>query len=129
MLPTTQGYTDFLVRTAAVGDFVELTAALLPCIWGYAEIAERLAGGGTQADERYGRWIAMYASPEFVELAGWARELTDHAAEDVKATGRGAPSARFSPAAAMSLRSGRWPGPATTGSPEADVRAWRVVKR
>ncbi len=45
MLPTTQGYTDFLVRTAAVGDFVELTAALLPCIWGYAEIAERLAGG------------------------------------------------------------------------------------
>ncbi len=31
-------------RTAA--HFVELTAALLPCIWGYAEIAERLAGGG-----------------------------------------------------------------------------------
>ncbi len=88
MLPTTQGYTDFLVRTAAVGDFVELTAALLPCIWGYAEIAERLAGGGTQADERYGRWIAMYASPEFAELAGWGRELTDHAAQDVRAAGR-----------------------------------------
>ncbi len=40
MLPTTQGYTDFLVRTGAVGDPVDLTAALLPCIWGYAEIAQ-----------------------------------------------------------------------------------------
>ena len=56
-----------------MGDFVELTAALLPCVWGYAEIAERLAGGGTQADERYGRWIAIYAPAEFAELAGWAR--------------------------------------------------------
>jgi len=45
-------------------------------LWGYAEIAERLAGGGTQADERYGRWIAMYTSGEFAELAGWARVLT-----------------------------------------------------
>jgi len=65
MLPTTQGYTDFLVRTAAVGDFVELTAELLPCIWGYAEIAQRLAGAERPADERYARWIAMYASSEF----------------------------------------------------------------
>ena len=87
MLPTTQGYTDFLVRTAAVGDFVELTAALLPCIWGYAEIAEHLAGG-RRADDRYRRWIAMYSSPEFVELAGWARELTDQAGADVGAAGR-----------------------------------------
>jgi hypothetical protein len=31
MLPTTQGYTDFLVRTASQGDFAELVAALLPC--------------------------------------------------------------------------------------------------
>ncbi len=86
MLPTTQGYTDFLVRTAAVGDFVELTAALLPCIWGYAEIAERLTGERPR-DERYDRWIAMYISPEFAELARWARELTDRAGEDVGAAG------------------------------------------
>ena len=88
MLPTTQGYTDFLVRTAAVGDFVELTAALLPCIWGYAEIAERLTGAERPADQRYARWIAMYASAEFGELTGWARELTDRAGEEVGAAGR-----------------------------------------
>ncbi|MGI8430146.1 MAG: thiaminase II [Solirubrobacteraceae bacterium] len=88
MLPTTQGYTDFLIRTAALGDYVELTAALLPCIWGYAEIGERLAAGGRPADERYQRWIAMYTSPEYVELVGWARDLTDRAGEDLGATAR-----------------------------------------
>lgn len=88
MLPTTQGYTDFLVRSAAVGDFVELTAALLPCIWGYAEIAERLGGADCPADARYARWISMYASSEFADLAGWARGLADEAGADAGATGR-----------------------------------------
>ena len=88
MLPTTQGYTDFLLRTAALGDFVELTAALLPCIWGYAEIAERLAGAGAPPQEHYRRWIAMYSSPEFAELGSWARALTDDAGKGVGAAGR-----------------------------------------
>ncbi len=88
MLPTTQGYTDFLLRTATLGDFVELTAALLPCIWGYAEIAERLASAGRPSEERYRRWIDMYASAEFTKLAAWARGLTDQAGEDVGTAGR-----------------------------------------
>jgi thiaminase/transcriptional activator TenA len=75
--PTTQGYTDFLVRTAAQGDFAELAAALLPCMWGYAELGQRLAAAGAPADERYARWIEMYASPEFDELAVWCRGLVD----------------------------------------------------
>jgi thiaminase/transcriptional activator TenA len=75
--PTTQAYTDFLVRTAALGDAGELAAALLPCMWGYAEIGQRLAAGGAPSDERYERWIAVYASPEFEELAAWSRGLVD----------------------------------------------------
>ena len=75
--PTTQGYTDFLVRTAAHGDFGELAAALLPCMWGYAEIGQALAGEGRSPDERYARWVDMYASAEFVELANWCRALVD----------------------------------------------------
>ena len=61
---------------------------MLPCIWGYAEIAQRLAAADRPAGARYGRWIAMYASSEFAELAGWARELTDHAGQDVGVAGR-----------------------------------------
>ena len=75
--PTTQGYTDFLVRTATHGDFGELAAALLPCMWGYAEIGQVLANEGRSPDERYARWVDMYASAEFAELANWCRALVD----------------------------------------------------
>jgi len=75
--PTTQGYTDFLVRTAAQGDFTELAAALLPCMWGYAEIGRVLAAKGRSPDERYARWVDMYASAEFGELSDWCRSLVD----------------------------------------------------
>jgi thiaminase (transcriptional activator TenA) len=36
---TTRAYTDFLLRVAALGDYGELVAALLPCMWGYHEVA------------------------------------------------------------------------------------------
>ena len=77
MLPTTQGYTDFLVRTAALGDFSELVAALLPCMWGYCEVGERLAKAGKPGVGRYDKWIDMYSSKEFADLAAWCRALTD----------------------------------------------------
>lgn len=88
MAPTTRAYTDFLLRVAALGDFGELAAALLPCIWGFSEIGQRLAAsvsGQPPADHRYGRWIEMYADPEFAELASWCRELTDRLAEGASA--------------------------------------------
>jgi thiaminase/transcriptional activator TenA len=80
--PATRGYCDFLLRTAAVGDFAELCAALLPCMWGYAEIGARLASAGMPDHPGYTTWIAMYADPEFQALAAWARELTDAAGAD-----------------------------------------------
>ena len=78
--PATAAYTDFLLRTAALGDFAELVAALLPCMWGYAEIGERLAAAGPPEHAGYAAWIATYADPEFQRLARWARELCDRAA-------------------------------------------------
>jgi thiaminase/transcriptional activator TenA len=86
--PTTQAYTDFLVRTAALGDLGELAAALLPCMWGYAELGQRLAADGAPADERYARWIETYASPEFDELAVWCRGLVDRLGEGADNEGR-----------------------------------------
>jgi thiaminase/transcriptional activator TenA len=78
--PATAAYCDFLLRTAALGDFAELAAAVAPCMWGYAEIGTALAAAAPA--ERYREWIDMYASEEFGELAQWARELVDEAAED-----------------------------------------------
>ena len=90
LAPTTQGYTDFLVRTAAHGDFAELAAALLPCMWGYAEIGQGLAAEGRSPDQRYARWVDAYASAEFAELAAWCRALVERLGAALPGDGRGA---------------------------------------
>jgi thiaminase/transcriptional activator TenA len=78
--PTCQAYTDFLLRTAALGSFAELVGALLPCMWGYCQIGLTLAKRGMPADPRYVKWIRMYSAPEFVELTEWMRNLMDRVA-------------------------------------------------
>jgi thiaminase/transcriptional activator TenA len=83
--PTTQGYTDFLLRVAAIGDFAEYAAALLPCMWGFCEVGQRLAARGMPADPRYVKWIAMYSAPEFAELTRWCRDLVDTLGNDAPA--------------------------------------------
>ena len=81
--PTTRGYTDFLLRVAALGDFPELVAAVLPCLWSFCDIGQRLAQGPRPTDDRYANWIDMYASAEFAELADWCRQLVDQTATDL----------------------------------------------
>jgi thiaminase/transcriptional activator TenA len=78
--PTTRAYTDFLVRVAATGDYAELLAALLPCMWAFSDIGQGLAKLKPPADERYLKWVAMYSSEEFAGLALWCREVLDEAA-------------------------------------------------
>ena len=75
--PATRGYTDFLLRVAALDEFSGLIAALLPCMWGFSDIGQRLAQGPGPADERYAKWIEMYSSEEFAQLAVWCRALVD----------------------------------------------------
>lgn len=77
--PTTVAYTAYLLRTASQGSFGELTAALLPCQWGYWEIGQHLAQQAppTHAPQ-YAQWIAMYSSNEFRDLALHLREITNH---------------------------------------------------
>ncbi|MBK5230238.1 MAG: thiaminase II [Thermoleophilia bacterium] len=88
MTPTTRAYTDFLLRTASLGDFGELVGALLPCMWGYQEIAERLANAGLPADDRYARWISEYTSGEYGESVDWCRDLANTTAERIDDFGR-----------------------------------------
>jgi len=81
-------YTDFLVRVAATGDFAELAAALLPCMWGFSEIGQALAARGLPAEPRYAKWVRMYADPDFAALADWCRGLVDRLAADTDAATR-----------------------------------------
>ena len=110
--PATRAYCDFLLRTAALGDFSELVAALLPCMWGYAEIGAALAAAGAPAHEGYAEWIATYASEEFAELGAWCRELTDAVAEDLGPAARGRMHEAFRTSSELELAfwDGAWRG-------------------
>ena len=82
--PTTIAYTGFLLKVAHLGNFGELVAALLPCQWGYWEIGHHLAKQGVPREAPlYSKWIEMYSSGEFEELAESIRSLADRVAEGV----------------------------------------------
>jgi thiaminase/transcriptional activator TenA len=83
MWPTTRAYTDFLVRTAADGDMLDLLAALLPCAWGYVYLARRLAQQEPPQDRRYADWIAQYASEEFSQALDWLKDELDSLARPI----------------------------------------------
>jgi thiaminase/transcriptional activator TenA len=102
--PSTRGYVDFLLRTASLGDYLELVAALLPCMWGFSEIGQRLARLPRPSDARYAAWVDMYAAPEFAELAEWCRSLLDRLADGTSAEVRGRAEAAFLTSSQHELR-------------------------
>jgi thiaminase/transcriptional activator TenA len=88
--PTTHAYTRHLLHVAESGNLGEITASLVPCQLGYAEIGQALAAGGEpESQPLYGEWIRMYASPEVREIADWSCVLLDRLALDAGAAVRG----------------------------------------
>ena len=62
--PANLAYTRYVLEAGYSGDFLDLMAALAPCVLGYGEIGARLAGsGGPYAD-----WIDTYAGPDYQAL-------------------------------------------------------------
>jgi thiaminase/transcriptional activator TenA len=72
----TTGYTDFLLRVAAMAPVGEIVAAMTPCMRLYAwlgqELAERLSSTSPYRD-----WVMTYSSPEFEGLATRLEDLLD----------------------------------------------------
>ena len=76
--PGTRSYTQHLLTTAYAGSLSEITAALLPCMWDYSDIGQRLEAQGMPASQPlYAEWIRTYAAPEFGDLVTWLRNLLD----------------------------------------------------
>src|SRR6266540_3724583 len=81
--PACAAYTDFLLRTAALGEYAEIVAALLPCMWGYSELGRAMAERGLPEEPRYRQWVQTYADPGFADLAAWCADLLDNATGDL----------------------------------------------
>lgn len=87
-------YTRFVLDAGLSGDFLDLMAALAPCVLGYGEVGTRL-GLVAAPGHPYNEWIAAYAGEDYQALCRTVGELIDLAA-----------AARLGPDAAESPR---WP--------------------
>lgn len=75
--PANLAYTRYVLEAGYSGDFLDLMAALAPCVLGYGAIGARLAGsGGPYAD-----WIATYGGAEYQQLCRDVGALIDTALE------------------------------------------------
>ncbi|MGQ7786098.1 TenA family protein [Nesterenkonia sp. K-15-9-6] len=89
--PTTQGYTSWLVASAAVDEHEVAVAAVLPCFWVYAEVGRHLVDsiGEAMAEHPYRSWVEVYSDPEFdravEEAIGIFEELYEAADDALRA--------------------------------------------
>lgn len=79
--PTCVAYTNFLLSTAALSDYYEVIAALLPCFWIYREVGNHIFERAAE-NNFYQEWIDTYAGEEFSQSVDEAIRLTDEAAAD-----------------------------------------------
>ena len=94
--PTTLAYTGHLLGVARAGTIEEITAAMLPCQWGYDEIGRVLAEQDqAPAGSLHRRWIDGYNSTEYQAMTEWLRNFTDRLASESSDATRAQMQAHF----------------------------------
>lgn len=75
--PECIAYTRYVLDAGHSGDFLDLLAALAPCVLGYGEIGARLAADATS--DTYADWIATYAGADYQRTCAEVGALIDAA--------------------------------------------------
>lgn len=76
--PANLAYTRYVLEAGHSGNFLDLLAALSPCVMGYGQIGARL-GADVTPDHPYADWIAAYAGAEYQQVCRDAGALLDGA--------------------------------------------------
>jgi thiaminase/transcriptional activator TenA len=77
--PANIAYTRYVLDAGHSGDFLDLLAALAPCVLGYGEIGARLAHEASS--DTYKDWIGNYAGDEYQEVCASVGALIDSAVQ------------------------------------------------
>ena len=75
--PANLAYTRYVLDSGHSGDFLDLLAALAPCVMGYGEIGARL--GPVEDGHPYADWISTYAGEEYQQTCRDVGALLDGA--------------------------------------------------
>ncbi len=87
--PVTQGFGDFMVRTALEGDFDDLLALFYVTEGTYLDWAERLINSGAQPNNAvYQGWIDIHNPDVLGDVVAWFTERLNDAGERAGATKR-----------------------------------------
>ncbi len=78
--PENLAYTRYVLEAGYSGDFLDLLAALAPCVFGYGEIGARLLAEA--GDTPYRDWIEAYGGAEYQQLCRDTGALIDRALAD-----------------------------------------------
>ena len=70
-------YTRYVLDAGHSGDFLDLMAALAPCVLGYGEIGARLVAAGHEA--AYADWIETYGGDDYQQVCRDVGSLIDNA--------------------------------------------------
>ena len=77
--PQNLAYTRYVLKAGYSGDFLDLLAALAPCVLGYGEIGARLMA--KPHSPNYAQWIETYGGADYQALCHDTAALIDSAVE------------------------------------------------
>lgn len=75
--PVTQAYTNFLLASVFVGDYVVGAAAVLPCYWLYAQTGAQITR--IPDEHPYAAWLHTYHDDEFAQATAQALAIVERA--------------------------------------------------
>ena len=76
-------YTHYMLAVSHSGDILDISVAVLSCLWSYKLIAEHLFNKYGIQDNFYAEWIEGYISKEYAELNTWLLNLVNKLASEV----------------------------------------------
>ncbi len=74
--PENMAYTRYVTATGLTGDFLDMMAALSPCVFGYGEIGLALKTSNV-TDPAYQAWIETYSGKEYQDLCETVAQLIE----------------------------------------------------
>ena len=74
---STNNYCNFLINNANENSEKFIAVSLLPCQWGYQEIAQNFVKNNLNPQSFHKTWIDSYASKEYQEVTEWLKNYVD----------------------------------------------------
>jgi len=79
--PTNLAYNHYMLYVSYSGTVGEAMATMLPCMWSYQEIGERLDKSEKIKEHPiYSEWSSTYSSSEYIDLVKWYKTLVNELA-------------------------------------------------